>query len=287
MASVAILLSTFNGEQFIKEQVSSIFSQVDVKIDLFLVDDGSSDKTLDVIKEFNDKINFINRSESSGSAGLSYLRLIYEVDFSKYDFVSLSDQDDVWLPGKLKRAIELITQFDAQGYSANDIAFWPDGKLVVSNKNLPQKKYDHYFESIGRGCSFVMRSEALQKFKDELFSEGFPNLNHIMHDWLIYSYFRERGMKWITDSNFTLLYRQHEENSLGANVGINSIVVRFNLMKGGWYGEVIRNIFMLVKPKNNISEVLSRKWILKNIFDLRRSKKDRILLAIYVLFFKI
>ena len=78
MASVAILLSTFNGEQFIKEQVSSIFSQVDVKIDLFLVDDWSSDKTLDEIKEFNDKINFINRSESSGSAGLSYLRLIYD-----------------------------------------------------------------------------------------------------------------------------------------------------------------------------------------------------------------
>lgn len=51
-------------------------------------------------------------------------------------------------------------------------------------------------------------------------------------------------------------------------------------MKGGWYGEDIRNMFMLVKPKNNINEVLSRKWIFENIIELRRPIIDRILLAI-------
>ena len=287
MKSIAVLMTVFNGEEFLHEQISSIFSQIDVSVDLYVSDDGSNDGSLDVLNSFKDQITLVPRKNACGSAGLSFLQLICDVDFTKYDSVAFSDQDDIWLPGKLKRAVDMLENFSADGYSANDIAFWPDGRCITSIKALPQKKYDHYFESIGRGCTYVIRSSALQHFKDEVLVNGIPQVRHVMHDWLIYSYFRERNLKWFADDHIALLYRQHFNNVLGVNNGLSAIMARFKLMRDGWYREEISTIFDLVRPKHNSDEVLSKRWVLKNFNELRRSLSHRIFLVIFVLFLKL
>jgi rhamnosyltransferase len=286
MKSIAILMPVFNGEKYLTEQISSIFSQIDVNIELYVSDDGSNDNTLRLLGEY-EQLTLVPRKESCGSAGLSFLKLVHDVDFSNYDYVAFSDQDDIWRPGKLKRAVEMLEEHSAEGYSANDIAFWPDGKCVTSIKSLPQKKYDHYFESIGRGCTYVMRTSALQQFKKDVLNNGIPQINHVMHDWLVYAYFRERSLKWVADNYIALLYRQHLDNVLGVNNGFAAIKARFKLMRNGWYSDEISNIFKLVKPIHGVDEVLSRGWILKNIRELRRSFLHRFFLALYALSFKL
>jgi len=287
MKDIAVLMPIYNGEKFLAEQINSIFSQKDVKIDLYISDDGSTDNSLQVLSEFEDKINLVPRKNAIGSAGLSFLQLIYDVDFSIYEYVAFSDQDDIWLSGKLKRALEVLKGHSAFGYSANDIAFWPDGRYVNSKKSLAQRKYDHYFESIGRGCSYVVSSFALQCFKDEVLSNGIPQISHVMHDWLIYAYFRERNMKWVADDYVALWYRQHFDNELGVNHGLRAIRKRLNLIRNGWYRKEISNIFDLVNPSHNVNEVLSRKWILRNFNEIRRSSSHRFFLVLYSLFFKL
>jgi rhamnosyltransferase len=287
MKKIAVLMPVFNGEQFLAEQISSIFSQIDVSIDLYISDDGSTDGTLDVLNTINFQYTLVPRDNACGSAGLSFLQLIYDVDFSGYNFVAFADQDDIWLPAKLSRAVDMLVKNSADGYSANDIAFWPDGRCVTSIKSLPQKKYDHYFESIGRGCTYCICSSALQRFKEEVLANGVPQISHVMHDWLIYAYFRERDLQWFADDYVALLYRQHFNNALGVNSGFRAIVDRFKLMRNGWYMQEISNIFELVKPKHGVRQILSKTWMIKNFSQLRRSLHHRIFLVLFCLFFKL
>jgi len=286
MFKVAILLPLFNGQKFLSEQISSIACQSDVLFRIFISDDGSNDNSIHIAEKFSHIVTFIPRPAPCNSAGLSFLQLIHDVDFNGYDFVAFSDQDDIWLPRKLKRAVDMLEKHSADGYSANDIAFWPDGRCVTSIKSLPQKKYDHYFESIGRGCSYVIRSSALQQFKDEVLVKGIPRVNHLMHDWLIYAYCRERNLKWFADDYIALLYRQHFNNVLGVNHGFKGIFARFKLIRSGWYREEISNIFNITKPAYDVTDVLSKSWILKNFNNTRRSFSHRLFLLIYVLVFK-
>jgi len=132
----------------------------------------------------------------------------------------------------------------------------------------------------------VIRSSALQQFKDEVLVKGIPRVNHLMHDWLIYAYCRERNLKWFADDYIALLYRQHFNNVLGVNHGFKGIFARFKLIRSGWYREEISNIFNITKPAYDVTDVLSKSWILKNFNNTRRSFSHRLFLLIYVLVFK-
>ena len=88
-------------------------------------------------------------------------RLFRVVDFSGYDYISLADQDDVWLDCKLARACKLLREDEAEGYSSNVLAFWPDGRERLIEKAFPQRRWDFLFEGPGPGCTFVSADDPL------------------------------------------------------------------------------------------------------------------------------
>jgi rhamnosyltransferase len=105
--TVAVLMSTYNGELYIREQVKSILAQVGVKIHLFIRDDGSSDETLQELRSIQESNVGSIDLEVGANQGYakSFLSLLVNVP-SDYDFYAFSDQDDVWLPDKISVAIE-------------------------------------------------------------------------------------------------------------------------------------------------------------------------------------
>jgi rhamnosyltransferase len=277
LPSVAILLAAYNGMKWIDEQVVSILCQTGVNIEIFISVDVSTDSTYQWcqnLAKLNEQIKILPYGERFGGAAKNFFRLIKEVDFESYDYVSLADQDDIWLPNKLSHAIKTIKHREVSALSSDLTAFRGDGRRFLIKKSQPQKKLDHFFEAAGPGCTYVFRSDALQKFKVFLIS-NWGLVNKItFHDWMLYAYFRENEMRWHIDSEALILYRLHESNQIGANLGFQAYRKRLLMVKSGWYRKQVEGIQALVNP--NLS--LNRFFLIKNFFQLRRKFRDAVVL---------
>jgi len=152
MPHVRILLATYNGAQWLDDQLESNSKQQDVRVSIVARDDSSSDGTVAVLSSWAMRLPeevLPHSSERFGSAHRNFLRLIRDIDPGEADNFSLSDQDNIWLPGKHLRGIECLELLDAQGYSSNVTSFWPDGKRRDIDKAQPLQSPDHLFGSPG------------------------------------------------------------------------------------------------------------------------------------------
>ena len=197
-------------------------SQKNVEVDIYCNDDGSSDRTLEIIKSYQISKNFfiIDSIKESGCAGLNFYSLIL-TSFGEYDYYAFSDQDDIWLHSKLDTACKRLSTENADGYSANHIAFWNEKELKIY-KDHPQTQYDYMFESAGAGCTYVLSKKLFMDLKNFIYKNKDKVYKVFKHDWFIYAFARSRNYKWYLDSEFTLMYRQHNENETGVNSGTYS-----------------------------------------------------------------
>ena len=108
METVQVLMSTYNGEKYIREQLNSIINQTYPSIKILVRDDGSSDGTIEILEEYAAKYD--NMAYYAGkNLGViqSFLQLLKDSDDSSA-YYAFSDQDDVWLPEKIEKAVEMI-----------------------------------------------------------------------------------------------------------------------------------------------------------------------------------
>lgn len=126
MKKVCVMLSSFNGEDFISQQLDCILNQKNVEVNIYIRDDGSNDKTRDIIaeyrKKYSDKI-YVEYGENIGWKE-SFLRLIFvTLKHQEFDYFATSDQDDYWMEDKIFSAIEAIENkyalSDAVLYASN------------------------------------------------------------------------------------------------------------------------------------------------------------------------
>ena len=283
--SVAVLLAAYNGMEWIEEQVSSILSQKSISIEIFISVDLSNDKTHEWCQGLagkNAHVKVLPYGEKFGGAAKNFFRLIRDVDFSCFDYVALSDQDDIWDGSKLHHAIRTIEQDSLDGYSSDVIAFWSNGREKLVKKSFPQKKFDYFFEAAGPGCTYVLKQQPTQKFKKFLI-KNWENINCIeSHDWLIYAFFRSRGMSWCIDSEPLMLYRQHESNQVGSNFGFLAYLKRIKMVKSGWYRSEVRKISEIISINDDAFN-LDIWFLIKNFYQLRRQNRDTFILLLMIL----
>ena len=283
---VAVLLAAYNGTKWIKEQIDSILNQRDVETNLFISVDLSSDGTYEYCKELalkNKNIKVLSYGDFFGGAAKNFFRLIKDVDLNSYDYVSLADQDDIWFSDKLSRAVNFIKDRNLDAYSSNVKAFWKNGREIITDKSYPQKKYDHFFEAAGPGCTYLMKRKSIQNFKYFLL-KNWNSVNKVqLHDWMIYAYFRSNSMLWYIDKAPSVYYRQHETNQIGSNDNIKAYLNRIKKIKSKWYSKEVKKIVNLLKPFDNETVKLDRLFLIKNFYKLRRRPRD----AFFLLFINI
>lgn len=149
-------------------------------------------------------------------------------------FILLLDQDDIWFPDKLKRAIFCLSILNSQGYSNNATAFWEGSKRTEVIKSQKQTSRDFLFEAAGPGCAYVFTQNTALQIQ-LMIQENKPLVNSVyMHDWLIYAFVRFKNYHWFIDENSFILYEQHKNNEVGANIGINSFIKRSRKVLSGW-----------------------------------------------------
>ncbi|MED4599490.1 glycosyltransferase family 2 protein [Paenibacillus validus] len=231
---VAILLSVYNGQNYLEHQLKSIFKQTYDNFILFIRNDRSTDDSLQIIKKYcslyPDHIVFLNDTNNLG-AKLSFGYLLkYVQDHYEFDYYMFSDQDDVWLPDKILRTLDKMKQTEGDGKTP--VLIHTD--LLVVNNQLEQidKSFWHYqnldpesmefnrllVQNNITGCT-VMINSALAKFLKVIPTEA------IMHDWwsgLVASVFGKIAV--VTEP--TILYRQHVSNTLGAKKFNTRYVIR-------------------------------------------------------------
>ena len=272
--------------EWIEEQVSSILSQKSISIEIFISVDLSNDKTHEWcqgLAEKNSHVKILPYGEKFGGAAKNFFRLIRDVDFSCFDYVALSDQDDIWDGSKLHHAIRTIEQDSLDGYSSDVIAFWSNGREKLVKKSFPQKKFDYFFEAAGPGCTYVLKQQPTQKFKKFLIKNWeYVNLVEL-HDWMIYAYFRSQGMRWKIDNKPLMRYRQHQHNQVGINYGLKAYLIRFNKIKTKWYRNEVQKIINLLNGSSEQDISLKRLFLIKIFWHLRRRPRDAIFLLFMII----
>ncbi|MDE6946676.1 MAG: glycosyltransferase family 2 protein [Anaeroplasmataceae bacterium] len=215
---IAVIMSSYNGEKFIEEQINSILGQTNVEVGLYIRDDGSSDGTLDILKKYSQNSNIhLVQFENDTNLGVCYSflkTLQYAIEQEpNTEYFSFADQDDVWLPQKLEKAIEKIKSYK------NDYVVYYSNKTFV-NKTLELinkekiKFYDDFFEaycsSLASGCTMVFNKKMAKLSLTPL-----PQ-NAEFHDSWIYRLNKYVHGKIVFDKNSYILYRQHGNNVCGS-----------------------------------------------------------------------
>ncbi|MCR4814948.1 MAG: glycosyltransferase family 2 protein [Lachnospiraceae bacterium] len=227
--AVAVLLSTYNGERFLKEQLESVFSQTGVKVHLFLRDDGSSDKTLEIAEEYKETYNDSVTVIKGGNVGVgcSFMELVYSAG-DDFDYYAFCDQDDIWLDGKLITAAEIIRKEEKDSpvlYCSNQMLIDADGNETgLRHKEFVENSYLQILNcNKATGCTMVW-NRSLQRLLSEEQRRPAPEiLKKRIHDVWVAMVAAVTG-KIIYDENAYILYRQHGGNvvgSKGTNVFVN------------------------------------------------------------------
>jgi len=295
MKKICVLLAAYNGEKWIEKQISTILNQKKVKIDLFISDDGSDDDTFEKIKKVTKKkknIFFWKNKKKSGSASQNFFYLIKRVNFKKYDYISLSDQDDLWNKNKLLRAIKIIDKKKIDCYSSDVSILHQNGKLEYLRKSQKQKKLDFLFEGGGPGSTFVLKKNFALDLKHNLKNNKKIVKKLNFHDWYIYFYARINNYKWHIDNFSGLKYRQHENNQLGANIGLRTKLKRISYILNSNFLNQIKYYFQLNKSKRRYFKFLfdskkskSLSYVLKNYSQFRRKKLEKIFCLLFLILF--
>lgn len=176
---ISVCIATFNGEKYIKEQLTSILSQISADDEVVVSDDGSSDKTLEVIKSLNaPNINiYINVGEHGYTPNFENA-----LRHSHGEYVFLSDQDDIWLPGKVEECMMYLRTND---FVVSDAQIVDGNGEVIHQSFCSQRKskfglLNNLLRFSYLGCCFAFRRKILRA------AMPFPR-NHILctHDnWL-------------------------------------------------------------------------------------------------------
>ncbi|MGN0482393.1 MAG: glycosyltransferase family 2 protein [Lachnospiraceae bacterium] len=208
---VKVLLSAYNGEAYIAQQIDSILAQTYPNVELYVRDDGSTDGTLQVLTPYEDRGQIhLERGKNLGFAK-SFFTLIEHCGDA--DYFAFSDQDDVWFPDKLKMAVEKLEQTDETKpvlYFSNFDYY--DGDLnFLYHHDAKQPKIS--FRNSLVDCASLGFNSVFNRTAREMTIEKMPQKS-TGHDWWMYMLCSGLG-EVVYDSRPTVKYRRHEENVSG------------------------------------------------------------------------
>lgn len=230
--NIQILLSTFNGEKYLKEQLNSFFKMEGFEFCKVLIrDDGSTDKTKDILKQYEKQNQFeIVYGENIGITN-SYLWLMEHSDAS-CEYFAMSDQDDIWLPNKIMDAVSKICQYNSE----KPILLATRSHIVdanlkpIADSPIPKRGISFYnamVQNVLPGHTQVMNRTLLQLITRRGLSDV-----HVI-DWWFYLVASALG-NVIFLPEFTVLHRQHGDNAVGMQTSmVRTFIRRINYIRDG------------------------------------------------------
>jgi Glycosyl transferase family 2 len=237
---VHVLLASYQGARYIREQLESIASQTHTNWTLTVSDDGSTDDTVALCEAFarergDHRIRLIRGLGRRSTANFFHLLRSVEPG-SAHDLVAFSDQDDVWLPEKLARA---VSYFRSLHLASGQPALYAARTRLVNEtlepigiSRLPQRPLgfgNALLQNVASGNTMVF-NQALLRLMRRVKPE-----HAVLHDWTAYQVVTGCGGQMHFDPEPCLLYRQHAHNLIGSQGRSWDKVLRMGMLFKGQY----------------------------------------------------
>ena len=221
---IEVLLATYNGERFLREQIESILTQDYDNLHVLARDDGSNDGTVPLLKEYAkqypSRFRVMPISSGAGSAKSNFLRLMKA---STADYVCFSDQDDVWLPDKVSKTMQAMASLESKWGTNLPLLVFTDLQIVDdqlrpvhesfwAHEKIKADRINHLpsllVQNVVTGCTALLNRRLLE------ISLTMP-VEAVMHDHWMALLACVMGKTAVVRDQ-TVLYRQHDRNVLGA-----------------------------------------------------------------------
>lgn len=245
--NITIVLATYNGEKYLREQLNSITRNKNFNLlvkEIIITDDSSTDDTKNIIEEFQREFKNIRLINNPSKGVIS--NFINGVKNATSKFIMFSDQDDVWLPDKINLMYETITKMiEKHGDNVPLLAF-SDLKVVDKELNTINNSFLSYtgfnlnsaltlpkliVNNVAPGCVMIINRELVNR------ADISNTSNWFMHDWWFILIAKIYGHVELVRQPL-MLYRQHENNVLGASskktawdkiLKLNNIIVDYKI----------------------------------------------------------
>ncbi|MGB0663329.1 MAG: glycosyltransferase [Pontibacterium sp.] len=250
---VAVVLGFYNGNKYLKEQVTSILEQRKVETHLFISDDCSPEHldidALDLKPDQQYRVYIGKQPDNKGFA--KNFLLSATCIPPEFEYIAFSDQDDIWELDKLERAVSKMDAGDPKTpclYCSQVTAFSTcetDTPFTFPKFQVEPSFRHALVQSIAPGCTMVLNQPAIELIKKAVFNvKSIP-----AHDWTCYQLVTGVGGQVFLDQVSKTRYRQHENNQIGANRGLQSLHEKLNRLRNKklrhWNKENIELISMI------------------------------------------
>ena len=276
--TIDILMATYNGEKYLKEQIESILNQTYSNIRLIISDDCSTDKTIEIIKEYEEKDKRITLYSQEKNLGFvkNFEFLLTKVENRIY---MLSDQDDIWLPEKVEATYNYLKESNADLVFA-DLTVVDDDENIINKSfnqlmNLTRKiektinSYElTYLYNCVTGCTIMTKKEKI--------GEILPipaKSKHMYHDhWIALITSIKGNVAYLPKQ--LIKYRQHGKNQIGVKHMVSKLKTvgeireHFIDVKLGIFGTYIENEDKFPK------EIKIQNKEAYNYYEMLRNKKN-------------
>ena len=261
-ARVAILLSVFNGEKYLSEQIESVLNQSFRDFSFYIRDDGSSDRSVSIIQHYaetDSRIIFIQDGLSLGYPACFHTLTNRDL---KEDFIMFCDQDDIWLADKIAFMLEKLAPYEQEtaayyaGYTICDNSGNVTGHSPARTEEFTLR--NTLFEVCGLEFTMAITRNALHFLQEHM-----PQASNSRGTWMspMYAAFG----RIVYDNRYVAMYRRHE-----------SAVTSDNLSFFGLWMWRLRHFF-----GGGFSSYRSMLMDFRNVFEPLCSRTDRRFLQIF------
>ena len=265
---IDILMATYNGEKYLAEQLDSIINQTYHNWNLLIRDDSSTDRTLEIIQDYQKKDNRIKLlKDNKGNLGIvkNFEELLKN---SESEFIMFSDQDDIWIENKLDMYLKMIEKIKNKGFMIHSDAILFDKNksnilkdTFISKKAINKGLENVFFNYFVQGATILISKEIknfILPFPKEVYL-------HDRYIHLISELFFER----IFVNKALIYYRQHGDNQIGAKNTIRE------LLSKRYFDERDRQLIKIIYNKYGSLLTDDKKKLIEEYFKITDIEKNR------------
>lgn len=254
---VAIVLSTYNGEKYLREQIDSILNQTYTNFELIVRDDGSKDDTVKIIKEYIEKSD--KEITLIEGKNLGFIKSFFDLlKRGDADYYAYADQDDIWLPNKIELAVTSLDKLDSSkpNMAFSNVEYYDTEMNFIGNgesKNKRPSFLNSLYECINQGMTMVINKTARDYIINNIPEKCF------FHDWWTYMICSSMG-NVVQDDVVTVKYRRAKTNATVEGQGIVTLMT--------WR---IKKLLL----GDGMKDIKKQITMFKNIFYKQLSNKDK------------
>ncbi len=270
---IAIVLGFYEGYEFINEQLQSIFDQTHQNFIIYVSDDNSKNsfsiEKLNISERNKKKIRVGFRNKNIGYAK-NFLNALVSIN-DYFDYYAFSDQDDIWYPEKLEKAIKSLEEYpdnQANLYGSRTELIGASEEIKLG-KSIEFKKSPSFQNALTQNI-FGGNTMVFNKTAFDLIYSSKINQKIIAHDWWCYQIISGAGGNVFYDKNIYLKYRQHNTNLIGSNISLKDKWLRFcKVANGNFKIQNDHNLKSIINNQNLLT--ISNGKTLTNFIKARES----------------